>query len=83
MEKYIKLTMLQIQMVRYMQKEQSYYFNVNDGTNVIPNLKDRGFWNIMSSLEKKDIVSRQHETRGGHPIFLGFKLTELGKLIKV
>lgn len=83
MRKYINLTMLQIQMVRYMQKEQSYYFNVNDGTNAIRNLKDRGFWNIMSSLEKKDIVSRQYETNDGIPTFLGFKLTELGKLIKV
>ena len=66
-----------------MQKEQSYYFNVNDGTNVIPYLTDRGFWNIMCSLEKKDIVSRQYETNGGIPTFLGFKLTELGKLITV
>jgi hypothetical protein len=64
MGKYINLTMLQMQMVRHMQKEQSYYFNVNDGTNAIPYLKDRGFWNIMCSLEKKDIVSRQHETNG-------------------
>lgn len=83
MRKYINLTMLQIQMVRHMQKEQSYYFNVNDGTNAIPYLKDRGFWNIMSSLEKKDIVSRQHETNGGIPTFLGFKLTELGRSINV
>ena len=83
MRKYINLTMLQIQMIRHMQKEQSYYFNVNDGTNAIPYLKDRGFWNIMCSLEKKDIVSRQHETRDGHHIFLGFKLTELGRSINV
>ncbi len=83
MRKYLNLTMLQMQMVRYIQKEQSYYFNVNDGTNAIPNLKDRGFWNIMCTLEKKDIVSRQYETNGGIPTFLGFKLTELGRSINV
>ncbi len=54
MRKYINLTMLQMQMVRHMQKEQSYYFNVNDGTNAIPYLKDRGFleYNVFIRKER-------------------------------
>lgn len=79
MKRHIKLTILEIQVLKWMRKEKDRFVINTDRKHISPLLKKpKSFSSILGHLSRKELVA-QEWVNHGKPCCVGYYLTDLKK----